>query len=128
VDLLPPIEDDVEILIPFPDGEELRDGKEIGVWMKGWEDGYNKSKEKYKYTEDDVRKALSESFKASQDGYNITSDEIIQSLHQYPTSFECETITMNKGYTEESDYPYQQCDIPKTTTINGRIVWVGKYI
>jgi lipoate-protein ligase A len=32
------------------------------------------------YTEEQVRKALSESFKASQEGYNITSDEIIQSL------------------------------------------------
>jgi hypothetical protein len=34
------------------------------------------------YTEEQVRKALSESFKASQEGYNITSDEIIQSLKQ----------------------------------------------
>ena len=32
------------------------------------------------YTEEQVREALSESFKASQEGYNITSDEIIQSL------------------------------------------------
>jgi hypothetical protein len=32
------------------------------------------------YTEEQVRKALSESFKASQEGYNITSDEIIQLL------------------------------------------------
>jgi hypothetical protein len=34
------------------------------------------------YTEEQVRKALSESFKASQEGYNITSNEIIQSLKQ----------------------------------------------
>jgi hypothetical protein len=34
------------------------------------------------YTEEQVRKALSKSFKASQEGYNITSDEIIQSLKQ----------------------------------------------
>jgi len=32
------------------------------------------------YTEEQVREALSECFKASQEGYNITSNEIIQSL------------------------------------------------
>ena len=33
-----------------------------------------------KYTEEDMRKALSQAFMASQEGYQITSDEIIQSL------------------------------------------------
>ena len=37
------------------------------------------------YSEDDLRKALSESFKASQEGYDISSDEIIQSLKQPKT-------------------------------------------
>jgi hypothetical protein len=46
-----------------------------------------------------------------------------------PVAFECEMVTMNKGYTEESDYPYQQCDIPKiTTNSQGLTQWVGSYI
>ena len=85
-------------------------------------------KEKYKYTEEDMRKALSESFKASQDGYNITSDEIIQSLQQpkMPVGFECED-----EYVHDDTVPY-----PKTlgthpkTIVNpqGQTVLVGKYI
>ena len=92
VDLLPPIEDDVEQL--------ARDNSSI--CEDDWVDGYNKAREKYKYTEEDMRKALSESFKASQEGYNITSDEIIQSLHQYPTAFET-----NENYTTtEEQFKY----------------------
>lgn len=43
---------------------------------------YNKAKETYKFTEEDLRIALSEAFKASQEGCQITSDEIIQSLNK----------------------------------------------
>jgi tRNA threonylcarbamoyladenosine modification (KEOPS) complex Cgi121 subunit len=42
----------------------------------------HKAEQESLYTEEQVREALSESFKASQEGYNITSDEIIQSLKQ----------------------------------------------
>lgn len=76
--------------------EELTGGQEVSVnrgdWSFGFGIGYNKAKEKYKFTEDDMRKALSESFKASQEGYQITSDEIISSLSQpkLPVGFKCE--------------------------------------
>ena len=48
-------------------------------FIVGYQEGKDKTKENL-YTEEQVRKALSESFKASQEGYNITSDEIIKSL------------------------------------------------
>jgi len=95
-------------------------------WIEAKE--YNKAKEKYKYTEEDMRKALSESFKASQDGYNITSDEIIQSLQQpkMPVGFECED-----EYVHDDTVPYPKTlgTHPKTTTNHqGQTVLVGKYI
>jgi hypothetical protein len=51
--------------------------------FNGFIEGFNKCLELNKdklYTEEQLREALSESFKASQEGYNIISDEIIQSL------------------------------------------------
>jgi len=56
------------------------------IHQKGLENAFEKAKEMHKaeqenlYTEEQVREALSECFKASQEGYNITSNEIIQSL------------------------------------------------
>lgn len=44
-----------------------------------------------KYTEEDMRKAMSQAFFAAQENYNITSDEIIQSL-QPPTEWEVEIV------------------------------------
>jgi hypothetical protein len=43
--------------------------------------GFNKASELL-YSEEQLRLALSEAFKANQEGYQITSDEIIQSLKQ----------------------------------------------
>jgi hypothetical protein len=83
------VKDDVEKLAI----EEYPISKGGSMWMptsfdldqscrqEGYIKGYNKAKETL-YTEKQVREALSESFKASQEGYNITSDEIIQSLKQ----------------------------------------------
>ena len=43
----PPIElpSDEEILVPFPTekDENFRDGKEIKMWMNGWEEGYKEA-------------------------------------------------------------------------------------
>jgi hypothetical protein len=106
-------------------------------YENGFIDGYNKAKEKYKYTEEDLRKAIDMAQEQERVTYTedyrhtFNADEIIQSLSQpnMPVGFECETITMNKGYTDEKDYPYQECEIPKTTTNSqGQTVWVGKYI
>ena len=45
----PPIElpSDEEILVPFPttDDCDFRDGKEVGCWMNGWEQGFKKARQ-----------------------------------------------------------------------------------
>jgi hypothetical protein len=135
VDLLPPLEDDVEKL-----AEEFKSSyKKVGVTdyeVSSFTVGYNKAKEKYKYTEEQMKRIYEKGYSAGRNELNSReSDKIkydyIQSLQQpkTPVAFECEMVTMNKGYTEESDYPYQQCDIPKTTTNSqGFTQWVGQYI
>jgi hypothetical protein len=136
VDRLPPIDngDDVEILVPFPGGNEYRDGKEIGVWMEGWieghEEGYNKAREKYKFTEEDARLLIMCSFLKGVDrGHYSTEieDRIIQSLQHHPKlpiAFECEMITrVYDVYPQRTEYK------PKTIiNSEGRTEWVGKYI
>jgi len=113
----------------------------------GFKEGYNKAKENL-FTEEQVKKAY---FKGAADVHDKCTDrtwrgvetrvdikllkklnaEYIQSLQQpkHPIAFECVCITMNKGYTEKSDYPYQEVEIPKTiTNSQGQTEWVGKYI
>jgi len=94
--------------------------------------GYNKAKEKYKYTDEDVRKAISvglsigysPSFNIDDKQLNINN--IIQSLHQYPTEFECETEPYTVG--EMSEMPLGTVNQkPKTITTDQGIQWVGKY-
>ena len=45
---LTPIElpSDEEILVPFPttDDYDFRDGKEVGCWMNGWEQGFKEAR------------------------------------------------------------------------------------
>jgi hypothetical protein len=141
VDLLPPLEDEVEKL-----AEEFKSSyKKVGVTdyeISSFIVGYNKAKEKYKYTEEQLKTAIHKAIIFSEENRKITSGEyavkfykfygeLIQSPQQpkMPVAFECEMVTMNKGYTEESDYPYQQCDIPKTTINSlGFTQWVGRYI
>jgi hypothetical protein len=48
-----------EILIPVIPNVECRDGKEIGVWMEGWLDGYKEAQlqhksEEFFYTKQDL--------------------------------------------------------------------------
>jgi hypothetical protein len=40
-----------EILIPATPNVECRDGKEIGVWMQGWLEGYKEAQRKYENKE-----------------------------------------------------------------------------
>jgi hypothetical protein len=130
VDLLPPLEDDVEKL-----AEEFKSSyKKVGVTdyeVSSFIVGYNKAKEKYKYTEEDIRKAITMAreqylVKYTDNDYDFEykEDEIIQSLQQpkYPIGFEC----------EDEVYMYSiNGDIikPKTTTNpKGQTQLIGKYI
>ena len=109
VELLPPLEP----MCPYPESKQN---------AVDWHNGYNKAKETYKYTEEDMRKAVSETRKGML--YNKQyEDEYIQSLSQQkiPIGFECEM--------KFKQIPDFHKDEPKTTTNSqGQSVWVGEYI
>lgn len=98
--------------------------------------GYNKAREKYKYTEEDIRKAIDMATTSKHDSTLIffNAEEIIQYLHQYPTEFECEmedycgsplTTERCPKCIDSCDRAYQR---PKTITTAQGVQWVGKYL
>jgi hypothetical protein len=144
VALLPPLEDDnkevwdqglAAELEKLPYTKHLDDGQYNDGQLAGFEFGatwgYNKAKEKYKYTEEDLRKcwkACLDFNKPAGGDSGINLEDFIQSLQQpkMPVAFECED-----EYVHDDTVPY-----PKTlgthpkTIVNpqGQTVWVGKYI
>jgi hypothetical protein len=138
VDLLPPLEDDVEKLAlinaqtPIKEHREQDISTEIwisGARQLGFKEGYNKAKEKYKYTEEDMRDAYNLGLDAdSKLSPNKTYDTLIQSLQQpkYPIGFECELYE-----TQVRDInTHELIKGRKKTTTNsqGQTVLEGKYI
>jgi hypothetical protein len=126
VDDLPPMgndeKDDIEVLankmtnhLTFP--EERREGIVCG---------YNKAREKYEFTKEDMRKAIIMSSLSTVDFLPDRCDVIIQTIQQpkYPIAFEYEMITrVYDVYPQRTEYK------PKTTiNAEGRTEWVGKYI
>ena len=129
VPLLPPLEDEAESL-------SLKSVNKRGYttddYQDGFEDGYNKAKEKYKFTEDDLREALFEALNTPKEEccVSYTKDSIvrrvIQSLQQpkMPVAFECdmENKIAIDGHTVIGSEP------KTTTNPQGQTVLVGKYI
>jgi hypothetical protein len=134
VDLLPPIEDYVEDLAK---GEVGWYDKNDDYEIKAFINGYNKAREKYKYTEEDIRKAIDMATTSKHDSTLIffNADEIIQSLHQYPTEFVSEDEISHEGNgTYSTDLMdigvsnLKPIKVPKTITTAQGIQWVGKYL
>lgn len=144
-----PYLDGVDILPPLDNGEKDDNVEQIAErmlppqgtphrkWVKmGLIEGYNKAREKYKFTEDDMSKAWS-------DGYHRKVDEIkgnkllyftdtIISLQQsqYPIGFECEISVFRERPTDMRNHIYDKTyEVPKTiTNSEGKTEWVGKYV
>jgi hypothetical protein len=140
VDLLPPLEqEDVKKL-----AWELF-GNDYNARAR-YKDGYNKAKEKYKYTEEDLRKAFiegtnygsayqscieNEDWEAIEmDENDDTIKEIIQSLSKpkMPVGFECEVRPYTVGEMSKLPLGTRNEKIKTTTNPQGQTVWVGKYI
>jgi hypothetical protein len=116
-----PILEGVPLLPPLEDDEAI-----------------NKAKEKYKYTEEDLRNAIDMARKfpyitKGEIKFNTPIDEIIKSLQQpkmpakRPVAFECEMKqkSVNGSIPVNQEWEYE----PKTTTNpQGQTVLVGKYI
>jgi len=115
-------------VINTPDNEPLR--------VYAFIEGYNKAKEKYKFTDEDLMEAMLQISEYYADNLNKDLDghkkslDIIQSLQQpkMPVAFECESTQYTVG--EMSKLPLGTVNQkPKTTTNHqGQTVLVGKYI
>ena len=140
VDLLPPLEDEAEVMAEEYSKNYYYDNAQDDVYH-GFFQGYNKAKEKYKYTEEDLRKAIRMgiqkhpyAFDGKEPKYKYSEDEIIQSLQQpkYPIGFECEVINCDKCvYVQGGNLSPDCCNkLKPKTTINsqGLTQWVGRYI
>ena len=70
-----------EILKHYVSEDKIKDPHYIRTYKHGFIEGFEKAlnlnKDKV-YNEEEVRLMLSEAFKASQEGYNITANEIIE--------------------------------------------------
>ena len=139
VDLLPPLEDKIDV----EKIAELKFGTDIGGIIgskeydlnsdlkRGFVSGYNQAKEKYKYTEEDMRKAID--YCKYNRAFEYDFETIIQSLSQpkMPIGFEC---VMEKDFRYNDDgepfgFKVHNSDkITTTTTPEGHIQWVGTYI
>jgi len=129
VDLLPPIEDEVEKLAK--EYGELICNKD-GTARFDFKRGYNKAKEKYKYTEEDIMKAVVFGYRQNGRNGHIDNEEereFIQSLQQpkMPVGFECEMEDVKTLKNRAGGVTY--FGKPKTTTNSqGLTQWVGEYI
>lgn len=140
VPLLPPLEDEVEEIVKDY-VQELIDCKSVKEHERAWISAIChqliiKAKEKYKYTEEDLRKVIDMAretleYDENRGWYNTKSeDKIIQSLQQpkMPVAFECESTQYTVD--EMSKLPLGTVNQkPKTTTNSqGQTVLAGKYI
>lgn len=131
VPLLPPIEDDVESMSYNPSLEykKMYDDANTFDFKKGFVEGYNKAKEKYKFTEEDMRQAFRSGFIYS-NLHEVNENSYIQSLSQpkTPTHFEFEVVPKEEG-TIMLIPPCKRCVKPKTiTNSQGQKIACGKYI
>ena len=133
VDLLPPLkqEDDVDELAKEY-GESI--GNKDGTAVFDYKRGYNKAKENYKYTEEDMREAMFlyagwitggvPSLRIAKTAEE-RQGQIFQSLSQtkIPVAFECEEkVSSDSMYVNHVIY-----ETKTITTSKGHTQWVGKY-
>jgi hypothetical protein len=143
VDLLPPLEDDIDLM--YENIEDLFYKKyDDALHYYSFIEGYNKSKERHKWTDEDLVRAfnigVNSQFESTElklnkdesiDRHSKNLLKLIQSLQQpkIPVGFECEQSLCFPSHC------FRDCDMmckyprPKTTTNSQGITqWVGKYI
>ena len=128
VPLLPPLEQEDDEKILFANEIENMLEYDRGRWY-GRIEGYNKAKEKYKFTEEDA-KYLFECGRNFQINADITFTVVREHLSQpkMPTYFEFEIVPKKEG-TIMLIPPCKHCVKPKTiTNSQGQEVACGKYI
>jgi hypothetical protein len=128
VDLLPPIEDDVDKLATNYVTEDGKYGlaDDADRELLSFKEGYNKAREKYKYTKEDVIRIVEKSRETG-----LTAEYLMLSS-QYPTEFKCEVEVKCTGNNDKECFMHSPaincgCVKPKTVTTAQGIQWVGKY-
>jgi hypothetical protein len=128
VDLLPPLEDEVEKLADDYSFCE-RKSKWGDIVRKACLYGYNKAKEKYKYTEEDLRKAWNAAYvdalSIDEETYKpLFFENFIQSLQQpkMPVAFKCDILV-----EFPIDWDGKGIEPKTTTNSQGITQWVGTY-
>jgi hypothetical protein len=122
VDLLSPLEQEDNAICPYPESKQN---------AVDWHNGYNKAKEKYKFTEEDMLRLL---YWADSDKRHIQNqrfEDFIQSLSQpknMPVGFECEVRPYTVGEMSKLPLGTRNEKIKTTTNLQGQTQWVGKYI
>lgn len=134
VDLLPTIEDDVEQLANiFSNGFQLHLKLDtVKALREGFKEGYNKAREKFCYTEDDmIDFAIWRSTTVFDSPYTPLGElRLWESTKvSYPTEFECEMVdyTVTKEVDHSITYSEHKPKPKTTTNAQGQRVWVGKY-
>jgi hypothetical protein len=125
-----------QVMNPYP-----TDSQSFTSYEKGFVEGYNKAKEKYKYTEEDVLGAMEIGFDIGKnfddDNPNIglgwlihQKDNFIKSLQQpsRPTHFECEMVRLSSNESFGLDYGSSNLKPKTITNSQGQVELVGKYI
>ena len=118
-----------QVMNPYTTG-----GQSYTAYEKGFIDGYNKAKETYKYTEEDLRRLVNSVTEFlshhEPDEFNDWFEAKIQILQQpkRPKYFECEIVTV-EPYKDKMGNIRSEKTFPKTTTNSqGQTELVGEYI
>jgi hypothetical protein len=103
---------------------------EIQLREEAYIAGFNKAKEKYKCTEEDLRVAIFTSALSPTDDLLKRCDEIIERLQQpsRPTHFECEMVQLSSNESFGLDYGSSNLKPKTTTNSQGQVELVGKYL
>jgi hypothetical protein len=129
VDVLPRLNQDDEVdklaeeRFPVKDEAALDIIECLQIKQEVYAEGYNKAREKYKWTNEDVIRIIEKSRETG-----LTAEYLMLSLQQpkYPIAFYSED-----EYVHDDTVPYPKTlgTQPKTiTNSEGRTEWVGKYI
>ncbi len=139
-------QDDVDELANiFSNGFQLHLKLETVKGLReGFIEGYNKAKEKYKYTEEDLKLAMNYGYVQGDTGFQGVAnlDDLLDLIHRKikkssrPTHFECEVMCGRCRSIDDECWSAKECsrgydypDIMRTTTNSqGHIELVGKYI
>ena len=131
IDVLPPLKDEVDNLANEFVKEVQVASDSINRSIKlGYEEGYNKAKEKYKYTEEDIAKAVMFGRWGATD--KIAYNNFIQSLNQptLPMAFERKIDNILSYNADDGIDALVNPNFgePKTiTNSQGLTEWVGEY-